>query len=110
MALGILFLVFGVLLNACANTDSLPVRSNIVYKEGETVNLKVDNFLDTKASSDVLKKAMLYSPLLNKEKYTVDENCNVVSKGKDYLECGVYEVSIAYEKQVKTIQFQVIEA
>lgn len=57
-----------------------------------------------------LKKAILYSPLLDREKYTLDENCNVVSKGKDYLECGTYQVSIAYKDEIKTVQFKVVKA
>lgn len=110
MILGIMVLVLGVLLSGCAQKDHLPVRSNLIYKEGDVVNLRVENFLDTSVSPEVLKKAVLYSPLLNRKNYTVDENCNVVSKGKDHLECGTYEVSIAYNEQVKTIRFQVVKA
>lgn len=102
--------IFGLFISACSHADILPFRSNIVYQKGEIVNLKAENFLDSSVSSEVLKKAILYSPLLDREKYTLDENCNVVSKGKDYLECGTYQVSIAYKDEIKTVQFKVVEA
>lgn len=102
-------IIFGLFISACTHAETLPIRPNIVYQKGENVNLKVENFLDSNVSSDVLKKAVLYSPLLDREKYTLDENCNVVSKGKDYLECGTYQVSIAYKGEIKTVQFKVVE-
>ena len=102
--------IFGLFISACSHADILPVRSNIVYQKGEIVNLKAENFFRLQRIFRSLKKGDFILTFIRSWKIYTGWNCNVVSKGKDYLECGTYQVSIAYKDEIKTVQFKVVEA
>ncbi|WP_273477658.1 hypothetical protein [Faecalicoccus acidiformans] len=102
-----LALFFG--LSSCSqNASKLQVRNNLVFQEGECINLSAETFLDSNTPKQILQNAILYSPLLDEDQYSVDSACNVASKGKGYLECGEYTVTIVYQDEVKKVTFQVV--
>ncbi|MBM6830984.1 hypothetical protein [Faecalicoccus acidiformans] len=102
-----LLFVIGVSIVLIKTQDPLVPRKNIVYKEGETINLNVSNFLENIPEEKVLEETELYSSLLDKSKYDLDEDLNVTDKDSDYLKAGIYEVTILYQKETKTIEFEV---
>ncbi|WP_296240687.1 hypothetical protein [uncultured Faecalicoccus sp.] len=104
-----LALFFG--LSSCSqNASKLQVRNNLVFQEGECINLSAETFLDSNTPKQILQNAILYSPLLDEDQYSVDSACNVASKGKSYLDCGEYTVTIVYQDEVKKVTFQVVPA
>ena len=102
-----LLFVIGVSIVLIKTQDPLIPRKNIVYKEGETINLNISNFLANKPEEKVLEEIELYSPVLDSSKYDLDKDLNVTDKDSDYLKAGVYEVTILYQKKTKTIEFEV---
>ena len=113
MRLPVFFIVLAIFfgLSTCSQDASkLHVRNNLVFQEGECINLSVETFLDPNTPKKILQNAILYSPLLDENQYSIDPACNVASKGKSYLDCGEYTVTIVYQDEVKKVTFQVVPA
>ena len=90
-------------------SDELILKKDVAFEYGETVKLNVENFVDEKMNEDAIKETKLTSKLMSDtEKYTFDKKkLTVVTKDKEYLDVGTYEVSLKLYEDTQDMKFVV---
>lgn len=92
------------------NQAKLHVQSKEkVIELGDTVSLNAKEFLKKDTPKKVLKEVSVKSDLkTDSEKYTYDkEKETVISKDKDFLDVGKYEVELSLDKEKETVNLEV---
>ena len=98
------FIVAG-FLSGCQKECIELKEENFVFEYGENVIAMPKNYLKDDISDDILKHTefLLYMPFENDEEnntteeYIINEDNNIVSNGKEYLDVGDYTFYINYE-------------
>lgn len=106
----VILLLLSSILTGCVLSEKMEVRTELIYHKGENVNLSIENFLLDTTDAKIAQQAVITSTLLDTSKYDIDEELNVVSKGKDYLDSGVYFVTISYKNTHKSVKITVLNS
>ena len=90
-------------------SNELILKKDVAFEYGETVKLNVENFVDGKMDKDAIKETKLTSKLMSDtKKYTFDKKkLTVVTKDKEYLDVGTYEVSLKLNEDTQDMKFVV---
>lgn len=90
-------------------SNDLILKKDVSFEYGETVKLNVENFVDEKMSEEAIKDTKLTSKLMtDTKKYTFDKKkLTVVTKDKEYLDVGSYEVSLKLNEDTQDMKFVV---
>ena len=90
-------------------SNDLILKKDVSFEYGETVKLNVENFVDEKMNEDAIKETKLTSKLMSDtEKYTFDKKkLTVTTKDKEYLDVGIYEVSLKLNEDTQDMKFVV---
>ena len=90
-------------------SNDLILKKDVSFEYGETVKLNVENFVDEKMNEEAIKDTKLTSKLMtDTKKYTFDKKkLTVVTKDKEYLDVGTYEVSLKLNEDVQDMKFVV---
>lgn len=100
---GVLFIFLLILASNSGNVTRAPITIKDykkVYEIGDTVSLKIEDFVDFSNSNKETKEtASLHSPMFYSSDYEYDSETGVIkTKGMNYLDAGNYELTVQYQE------------